>query len=100
MTLEQFKDFMSVIEYIDSRITVDSQLFSELLEDSNGVPKSLAYAQDKLVDALSKAMGDSSEWIPWFVYDANFGNVPLTAIIKGEEILIDTVEKLYEVMNG
>ena len=98
LTLKQFKKFIGVIEFVDERISKEAQLFDELLEDSYGIPKGLAHTQDKLVEALAYAMNCSSELIYWYCYDCSFGNVPLTYEVDGKEEVMDSVEKLYELI--
>lgn len=98
MTLEELKDFMEVAEGISKRIDKESKLYDELLEDNYGLPKGLCEALDILVDTMDKHLG--GDWVSWYIFENNYGTNGLTAGTEGQEVVIDSVEKLYEVANG
>lgn len=47
---------------------------------------------------LSQAICDKGQWVSWFVYECDFGNKPMSAYIDEKEIVVDSAEKLYEVV--
>lgn len=98
MTLEELKDLLEVAESVSKRIELEGKLFDELLEDNYGLPKGLCLMLDSLVDVLDKYCG--GEWASWWCFDNNYGSNCLTAGIEGEEQVIDSVEKLWELING
>lgn len=77
LSRKQFKDVMAIIQFVDDRITKDAQLLHELIEDYEGVPKSLANTMDLLLNFVETSMQDDTELIQWWVFDSNFGAVPI-----------------------
>lgn len=98
MTLEELKDLLEVAESISKRIDLEGKLFDELLEDNYGLPKGLCLALDALVDTMDKYCG--AEWVSWWCFENAYGANCLTAGFEGEEQVIDSVEKLWELING
>lgn len=54
--------------------------------------------QDTLIDLLELSMNDKSKWVSWWIYDNKFGKSNLTVTINNKQILIDTPEKLYDLI--
>lgn len=94
MTLEELKDFLDVAESISKRIDLEGKLYDEILEDNYGLPKGLCLALDALVDTMDKHCGGDA--ISWYIFENNYGINKLSVTIDGEEVVIDSVEKLYE----
>ena len=41
----------------------------------------------------------SSEWINYYLYECNCGKTPMTVSYDNKDIKLDSIEKLYEIMN-
>jgi hypothetical protein len=90
-----FKSLMGVVELTQKAITKEMQVYAELLEDFDGIPKNLAAVEDALVDAIQLAMGNN-DLVSWYVYDCFMGEVPLsTYSTDGSEVIIDDLDSLY-----
>lgn len=96
MTVELLKDLLGVAENISNRIHQEGKLFDQLLEDNYGLPKGLCIALDDLVDTMDKHLGNA-DWVSWYIFENNFGANGLVAGAEGQEVVIDTVEKLHEI---
>ena len=47
---------------------------------------------------MTKAMGDTDEWIEYYIYDCNWGEVDNDIRINGEPVAFKTFEDLYELI--
>jgi hypothetical protein len=97
LDLQTFKGLMAVIAEVQEAIQQESIIYDMLIEDYDGVPRNLARIEEALVDTLQKTMGNT-DWIEWYVYDAMMGTVPLSAIVDGQEILVEDVDQLYYII--
>ena len=92
----EFKQLMGIVELTQNSISEEIKVYDELFEDFDGIPKRLAKVEDALVNTLQEIM--DTDWIEWYVYDAFMGTVPLTAMVDGQEVLIDDLDKLYDII--
>lgn len=62
------------------------------------------YLYDMTITLLQEAMQDTVPdefgytWIVYFISELDFGKKPKTVIIKDKQILLDTPEKLYDIL--
>ena len=57
--------------------------------------------EDDLVTTLQKMYEDEDNWIPWWLYETDFGtqNTEITTS-DGARYVIGTSEDLYKILNG
>ncbi|MCI4436694.1 MAG: hypothetical protein JHC33_07810 [Ignisphaera sp.] len=94
---KEFDDLLQVVEFIYEKIDFETSLYKEILEDFIGVPKSLAQIEDKLVAILEQST-NADGLVEWYVYDTRFGSVPLELSVNGIKRIVDSNERLYEVL--
>lgn len=57
--------------------------------------------ESDLVDSLVKMFDDEDNWIPWWIYETDFGNdAPEVTTSDGIKYIIGTSEQLYYILNG
>lgn len=95
--------------YYVSGVLTDLQKQSDRLNDATEglmiAPESplldvQAGTESMLIASLSLIMGDDYGWISWFVYECDYGRSPMEAGEEGEMKLIDTHEKLRELIRA
>ena len=50
------------------------------------------------IEIMTKAMGDTDEWIEYYIYDCNWGEVDNDIRINGEPVAFKTFEDLYDMI--
>lgn len=50
------------------------------------------------IEILERAMDDTDEWIEYYIYDCNWGEVDNDIRINGEPVAFKTYEDLYELI--
>lgn len=100
MNLKQTKLLFAVAQDISNNLSTERALYEQLLEDFDGFNKTSVKALDSIVDLLDDELGD--DWASWWVFEAEFGANPMEACSgQGKPlVLIDSVEKLYNVAKG
>jgi hypothetical protein len=93
-----FKALMGVIETTQNAITKETQIFNDLFEDFDGVPKNLATVEDQLIQVLETEF--NTDLTSWYVYDTFMGTVPLAITLDdGSERTIDDLDSLYDIIS-
>lgn len=100
MNLKQIKLLLAVAQDISNGLSTERKLHEQLFEDFEGFNKTSVKALDAIVDLLDDELGDN--WASWWVFDADFGNNPMEVCTdQGKPmVLIDSVEKLYNIAKG
>jgi hypothetical protein len=98
----KYKDFLKCMNDIKEFRKESDTLNEHLSAICEG---SFAYCEvggkllDSYISVLEKLVNDNGEWIQYFVYECNFGENPLE-VSKDEKVWnLDSVEKLWEIMN-
>ncbi len=60
--------------------------------------ESMAWIVDSLVIASSDAIGDSNEFLSWFLWECDCGDKPNECTIDGSNFIVDSVKSLIEVI--
>lgn len=55
---------------------------------------------DHYLNAVALQVGDTKDWLSWFIYDSDFGKKNGIIEIEGGEYIIKTIEDLVLVMDG
>lgn len=98
MTLEKFEKYMLEIKkYLDS-VDRASKAVQVLASDSFAIVDFAGPLLSAYIRLLSENVGDKSEWIDWFVFENDFGKGGMVAGKEGDMQLVDTVEKLYNLI--
>jgi hypothetical protein len=94
MTLEKFKEYMSIIQTFDT----DYDNIHEYLNDK--VMEKLYWPCDSLINLLTEVFDDESGWIGYWIYDLDFGTKWKEGAVTVEDIDVKmkTVEDLYKVL--
>ena len=76
--------------------------FSHTIQDGNGVVIFLDDVEAKIVNLLKETLGDSSDWIGWWLYEKDWGKKEgLSAFDKNnKELPSTTVEDLYNLIKN
>ncbi len=99
MKLEEFKKWFKGIETFQEEFEDANKAVSLLCKSSYPVFEIGTNLQDKYIDLLSEYIGDTEEWIPYYVFECNMGIDPKeVTTVNGKKIKLDSVEKLYEVI--
>jgi hypothetical protein len=99
MTLEEFKEWFKTIEEYNEEWEKANEAIQVLcpgtyamLEIGNGL-------LDSYTALLEKMMGSEGDWIAYYLYECESGKKPMGVVLEnGREILLDSIEKLYEIM--
>ena len=97
MELSEFKDRMSTLKINMEKVDT----FAKALEkfcDTNIIFSINYDIYESYMDLLSQQMNDKSEFIDWYIYETNWGEKKMSAGYDGEETIIDTYEKLYNLI--
>lgn len=100
MTLKQTKLLFAVAQDISNNLSKERALYKQLFKDFDGFNKTSVKALDSIVDLLDEELGDY--WASWYAFECEFGANPMEAYsCQGKpNVLIDSVEKLYNVAKG
>jgi hypothetical protein len=100
MTKEKFVEYLNdlrELKRIESEIT---KAFKKLNGDFNQI--SFEKFETLIVKLLEEAMGDKSEWISWWIYEADFGEKKHIAnsvtLSGGERFLLKNSGDLYDLI--
>ena len=97
------------IEAIESVIKSYKELdgmYDDFYKITNSPPDSPLFnavftVVDRYINAVSELVGDDWERVSWYIFENNCGEGGMTVKInEGKEELVDTVEKLVEMIEG
>lgn len=90
MEFKQFEKIIKRIEKHHEQSTILSNVFGtcDFGED----------IEDSLVDILSEVTGDDSYWIPWWIYETDFGRTCKTVMVDEDIINIETIHDLWKLI--
>ncbi len=97
MTLEHLQQAIDHVEYIRECNKKLNEAFSMLNEDNNyGM---LGNLESSYVSMLKNAFDDTTDWIPYFIYDCSLGKEPREIVLKdGKKMKLKTVKQLYQLL--
>jgi len=99
----KFKEFDQAMQNIQSYLDERKKLTAVLdviSPTSTGVVEFGGKFLDDYIALLSYAVNDKSEWIAWYCWECDFGTKPLNIIINKKPHMIDSIQKLYNIING
>lgn len=59
---------------------------------------SFGMVESAYVDLLEQAMEDTSQWIQYYIYEAEYGKRKPEVTMQGKEFVLEDVNTLYEIM--
>jgi hypothetical protein len=78
----------NVQSYIElTYAAIDSPLFESVYRIANNYTTQLGHR-----------IGGNEEWLFWYMFDCEMGNKPMEAGCDGNTVLVDSVEKLVDVI--
>lgn len=103
-TMEEFCEVVDHIkalqEYEDAMYSVQNEYVSRF-DCLYHEPGSFPTLESDLVDSLVKMFDDEDNWIPWWIYETDFGSdAPEVTTSDGIKYIIGTSEQLYYILNG
>jgi hypothetical protein len=88
--MEKIKDYLDDVDRIQKAIS--SVSFNEFTLN-------LGYDMlDGYIEALMLLMEDQNEWIPWFVFENDFGKNKLVLPLQGKGVALKNHNQLYELI--
>ena len=55
---------------------------------------------DEYIKLLSLLFNDKNDWISYFVFDCSFGKTPMTVYVEGKQFKLNSIERLWGIING
>lgn len=91
-----FKEFETMMKHI---VSVNDMIDSLCKYHINLIDTDICWLIDHITNLLSKNLKDEHDTISWWCWETNFGRDAEMCIIEniktGEEVAIDTIEKLW-----
>lgn len=107
MSKYTMEEFCEVVEHIKALQEYEDALYSVQREYVNRFDclyhetGSFPTLESDLVDSLVKMFDDEDNWIPWWIYETDFGSdAPEVTTSDGIKYIIGTSEQLYYILNG
>lgn len=96
MTKQDFCECMSLIKEQYDRCDKLNNGIYELFGNGDKLWDTLNINTE--IEIMTKAIGDTDEWIEYYIYDCNWGEVDNDIRINGEPVAFKTLEDLYELI--
>lgn len=97
ITFEQFKAAIDAIIAHEAEIDAFTKAISPAFDDQFIFCTLGQKSTRALIDVLQQVL-DAGEWIEWFIYECDAGKKPMGYTVDGKEYMMDSVEKLWEVI--
>jgi len=98
MTLEEFKLKMKPIENYLIEINKAQEAIEILCEDSFPTISIGASLLDSYIELLMEVCNDTTELIPYYIWDCDFGKNPMEVLINSGKIELNSIEILYKLV--
>lgn len=99
MTKEKFVECITELEELRKVESEINNGFKKIDREFNYI--SFGRYDSLIVQLLEEAMNDTSEWISWWIYEADFGNnhkIADSVTVKGEKFRVRTAHRLYDLI--
>jgi len=99
ISIEQFKLYFEPISKYNEDFDRNAEALDMLYPSSYIVPELGSHLLDSYISILSDIMGDTDDWISYYVFECNSGKKPMKVTMGDKtEIELDSIEKLYKIM--
>jgi len=99
ISIEQFKLYFEPISKYNEDYERNSKALDMLYPSSYTAPELGSHLLDSYISILSDIMGDTADWISYYVFECNSGKKPMSVTMEDKtEIELDSIEKLYKIM--
>lgn len=99
MTYPEFETALECLRRFEQERQKLEEVIKVISPTSTGVVEFGGQFMEDYIALLSLAVGDENNcWINWYVFECDFGANPHAAHINGKEIIVDSPQKLYDII--
>ena len=96
------EEFVTYVNKIEAQHKKQNELLNQLTDlfgNFDGtLSEALFHSNELARDLIKKVVGDTEDWLDWYIFETEFSKVPLRVLAGDREFLIDSPESLFDLI--